>query len=85
MLNFGLRCSTRLNVILMFKLSSAVNNIMVSFFLFQVNRDVVLSRHKEHAESRKHTFLNATAVYDLLAITMVRRSQYTMLADVSNF
>ncbi|XP_072032563.1 tetratricopeptide repeat protein 7B-like isoform X3 [Amphiura filiformis] len=47
----------------------------------QVNRDVVLSRHKEHSESRKHTFLNATAVYDLLAITLVRRAQYNMLAD----
>ncbi|XP_033637024.1 tetratricopeptide repeat protein 7B-like isoform X1 [Asterias rubens] len=48
----------------------------------QVNRDVVLSRSKEHSQSREHTFLHATAVYDLLAITLSRRVQYNMLADV---
>ncbi|XP_038072216.1 tetratricopeptide repeat protein 7B-like isoform X2 [Patiria miniata] len=48
----------------------------------QVNRDVVLSRSKEHTQSREHTFLHATAVYDLLAITLSRRVQYSMLADL---
>ncbi|XP_022104824.1 tetratricopeptide repeat protein 7B-like isoform X2 [Acanthaster planci] len=47
----------------------------------QVNRDVVLSRSKEHAQSREHSFLHATAVYDLLAITLSRRVQFSMLAD----
>ena len=58
---------------------------MVLLHLFlQVNRDVVLSRSKEHSQSREHTFLHATAVYDLLAITLSRRVQYNMLADVRN-
>ena len=52
--------------------------------LFQASRDAVLNRSNEHSEARHHTFHNTTAVYDLLAIALVKRAQFNQLADVSN-
>ena len=50
--------------------------------LFQTTRNAVLSRYAEHRDMRIKTFQNATAVYDLLAITLVRRAQFDMLSEV---
>lgn len=47
----------------------------------QVNRDVVFNRTSEHASSREHAYLHATAVYDLLAIALSRRAQYQLLSE----
>ena len=43
----------------------------------------MLNRSPEHSEARLHTFHNTTAVYDLLTIALVKRSQYSMLTEVS--
>ncbi|GAB6031720.1 hypothetical protein CHUAL_009466 [Chamberlinius hualienensis] len=45
-------------------------------------REAVLSRSLEHREARIHSFHNATAVYDLLAIALVRRGQVGNLCEV---
>ena len=50
--------------------------------LLQASREAVLNRSVEHREARKHTFHNITAVYDLLAIALVKRAQFNQLADV---
>lgn len=47
----------------------------------QVNRDVVFNRTAEHASGREHSYLHATAVYDLLAIALSRRAQYNLLSE----
>ncbi|XP_021073379.1 tetratricopeptide repeat protein 7A isoform X2 [Mus pahari] len=44
-------------------------------------RDVVLSRAPEQAEDRKVSLQNASAIYDLLSITLGRRGQYAMLSE----
>ncbi|XP_028620915.1 tetratricopeptide repeat protein 7A [Grammomys surdaster] len=44
-------------------------------------RDVVLSRAPEQAEDRKVSLQNASAIYDLLSITLGRRGQYVMLSE----
>ena len=46
------------------------------------NKEAVLERRPEHIQSRKHAMDNATAIYDLLAIALVRRSNCTVLAEV---
>eukprot|EP00058_Branchiostoma_floridae_P027754 XP_002613245.1 hypothetical protein BRAFLDRAFT_68209 [Branchiostoma floridae] len=45
------------------------------------NREVVLSRAPEHKDSRVQTVSNASAVYDLLTILLIRRSQPGLLAE----
>jgi len=37
----------------------------------------------EHKEGRLHTFHNAAAVFDLLAIALVRRAQFHKLVEVN--
>lgn len=44
-------------------------------------RDVVLSRAPEQEEDRKVSLQNASAIYDLLSITLGRRGQYVMLSE----
>ena len=46
------------------------------------NKEAVLERRPEHKQSRQHAYDNATAVFDLLAIALVRRSNCTILAEV---
>lgn len=48
----------------------------------QATRDVVLSRAPEQEEDRKVSLRNASAIYDLLSITLGRRGQYVMLSEV---
>lgn len=45
-------------------------------------RDAVLSQSPEFKEARIHAFENATAVYDLLAVVVVRWSQVDLLYEV---
>ncbi|KAE8600703.1 hypothetical protein XENTR_v10013368 [Xenopus tropicalis] len=45
------------------------------------NRDAVISRAPEQKEDRAVSLQNASAVYDLLTITMARRGQYAMLSE----
>ncbi|XP_067844869.1 tetratricopeptide repeat protein 7A-like isoform X2 [Heptranchias perlo] len=45
------------------------------------NRDAVISRAPDQREDRSISFQNASAVYDLLSITMGRRGQYEMLSE----
>lgn len=44
-------------------------------------REAILNRTAEHKEGRLHTFQNASAVFDLLAITLVKRAQFHKLVD----
>uniref|UniRef100_A0A8C6WB20 Tetratricopeptide repeat domain 7 n=1 Tax=Nannospalax galili TaxID=1026970 RepID=A0A8C6WB20_NANGA len=44
-------------------------------------RDVVLSRAPEQEKDRKVSLQNASAIYDLLSITLGRRGQYIMLSE----
>ncbi|XP_072367156.1 tetratricopeptide repeat protein 7A-like isoform X2 [Scyliorhinus torazame] len=45
------------------------------------NRDGVISRAPDQREDRSISFQNATALYDLLSITLGRRGQYEMLSE----
>ncbi|KAM4694574.1 tetratricopeptide repeat protein 7A [Discoglossus pictus] len=45
------------------------------------NRDAVISRAPDQKEDRAVSLQNASAVYDLLSITMGRRGQYVMLSE----
>ncbi|XP_041034692.1 tetratricopeptide repeat protein 7A-like isoform X3 [Carcharodon carcharias] len=45
------------------------------------NRDGVISRAPDQREDRSISFQNASALYDLLSITMGRRGQYEMLSE----
>ncbi|XP_067901325.1 tetratricopeptide repeat protein 7A-like isoform X2 [Heterodontus francisci] len=45
------------------------------------NRDAVISRAPDQREDRSISFQNASALYDLLSITMGRRGQYEMLSE----
>jgi hypothetical protein len=45
-------------------------------------RDAVLSQSPEFKEERVRTFENATAVYDLLTVVVVRWSQIDLLQEV---
>ncbi|XP_067681303.1 tetratricopeptide repeat protein 7B-like [Haliotis asinina] len=44
-------------------------------------REAVLERSEELSETRLHAFHNTTAVYDMLALALVKRAQFTSLAD----
>ncbi|CAL1283803.1 unnamed protein product [Larinioides sclopetarius] len=44
-------------------------------------RNAVLDLSPEFQEARVHSYNNVTAVYDLLAITLCRRSQFNILVD----
>ncbi|ESO87594.1 hypothetical protein LOTGIDRAFT_127587 [Lottia gigantea] len=44
-------------------------------------REAVLDRTQELNETRLHAFNNAAAIYDLLTITLVKRAQFTSLAE----
>jgi len=46
-------------------------------------RDAVLSQSPEFKEARIHAFENATAVYDLLTVVVVRWNQVELLHEVS--
>lgn len=46
-------------------------------------RDAVLSQSPEFKEARIHAFENATAVYDLLTVVVVRWSQVDLLHEVN--
>ena len=48
----------------------------------QASREALLNRSEEFTDARLHRFHGATAVYDLLAITLVRYSQFNMLSEV---
>lgn len=50
----------------------------------QATRDVVLSRSPEQEKDRKVSLQNASAIYDLLSITLGRRGQYVMLSEVGS-
>lgn len=45
-------------------------------------RDAVLSQSPEFKEARIHAFENATAIYDLLTVVVVRWSQVELLHEV---
>lgn len=45
------------------------------------NSDAVISRAPDQKEDRAVSLQNASAVYDLLSITMARRGQYAMLSE----
>ena len=49
----------------------------------KASREAVLNRSLELTDARQHTFHNTTAVYDLLAMALVKRAQFTMLSEVS--
>ena len=51
-------------------------------FFFQATREAVLNRTEEYHDARIHSLQNATAVYDLLAIALVKRAQFNKLSDV---
>ncbi|MPC20625.1 Tetratricopeptide repeat protein 7B [Portunus trituberculatus] len=45
-------------------------------------REAVLSQSPEFKNARVHAFDNATAVYDLLCISLARRKQYSILIEI---
>ncbi|XP_067119530.1 tetratricopeptide repeat protein 7B isoform X2 [Centruroides vittatus] len=47
----------------------------------QAVRNAVLDRSPEFKDARIHSYLNVTAVYDLLTIALVRRNQFQMLGE----
>jgi hypothetical protein len=57
--------------------------ILIAYFIQQATREAVLNRTEEHHDARIHSLQNATAVYDLLAIALVKRAQFNKLSDVS--
>ena len=57
--------------------------ILIAYFIQQATREAVLNRTEEHHDARMHSLQNATAVYDLLAIALVKRAQFNKLSDVS--
>ncbi|NWV47194.1 TTC7A protein, partial [Daphoenositta chrysoptera] len=56
-------------------------SLMPDFCLCQANRDAVLSRAPEQQDDRAVSLRDASAVYDLLSITLGRRGQYVMLSE----
>ena len=46
-------------------------------------KEAVLSVTPDCASDRSHAYNNATAVYDLLGITLARRRQFSILLEVS--
>lgn len=51
---------------------------------YQANQDAVISRAPDQKDDRAVSLRDASAVYDLLSITLGRRGQYVMLSEVSN-
>lgn len=45
-------------------------------------RDAVLSQSPEFESLRNHSYINATAVYDLLAVAAVRWGQICLIVEV---
>lgn len=45
-------------------------------------REAVLSRSPDHNDTRVHSFNNATAVYDLLVMVLVRLGQFGILCEI---
>lgn len=68
----------------MLKFASDPHHLFQTTFHPQATRDVVLSRAPEQAEDRKVSLQNASAIYDLLSITLGRRGQYVMLSEVGS-
>ncbi|NXW22687.1 TTC7A protein, partial [Circaetus pectoralis] len=52
-----------------------------SFLSAQANRDAVISRAPDQQDDRAISLRDASAVYDLLSITLGRRGQYVMLSE----
>ncbi|NWT23470.1 TTC7A protein, partial [Cardinalis cardinalis] len=52
-----------------------------SLVCVQANRDAVISRAPEQQDDRAVSLRDASAVYDLLSITLGRRGQYVMLSE----
>ncbi|NXQ32144.1 TTC7A protein, partial [Alaudala cheleensis] len=69
------------------ELYSEENSVLLSWFLMvpcvcaQANRDAVISRAPEQQDDRAVSLRDASAVYDLLSITLGRRGQYVMLSE----
>ncbi|NXQ10874.1 TTC7A protein, partial [Peucedramus taeniatus] len=69
------------------ELYSEENSVFLSWFLMphlccaQANRDAVISRAPEQQDDRAVSLQDASAVYDLLSITLGRRGQYVMLSE----
>ncbi|NXI19224.1 TTC7A protein, partial [Irena cyanogastra] len=69
------------------ELYSEENSVLLSWFLMpllcvcQANRDAVISRAPEQQDDRAVSLQDASAVYDLLSITLGRRGQYVMLSE----
>ncbi|NXU19995.1 TTC7A protein, partial [Pardalotus punctatus] len=53
----------------------------VSLVSAQANRDAVISRAPDQRDDRAVSLQDASAVYDLLSITLGRRGQYVMLSE----
>ena len=49
---------------------------------FQATREAVLDRSEEVRETREQAFANASSIYDLLTIMLVRRAQFNLLHEV---
>ncbi|XP_033096529.1 tetratricopeptide repeat protein 7B-like isoform X2 [Anneissia japonica] len=47
----------------------------------QVSKDVVLNRSPEYAGGRNESVLNIEAIYDLLSISLVKMSQFSLLSE----
>ena len=45
-------------------------------------REAVLTQSPEFSTARVHAYHNATAVYDLLCISLARRKQFQILLEV---
>ncbi|NWY63652.1 TTC7A protein, partial [Erithacus rubecula] len=65
--------------------SGGVGCALLSWFVTlpcaQANRDAVISRAPEQRDDRAVSLQDASAVYDLLSITLGRRGQYVMLSE----
>ncbi|NXN18541.1 TTC7A protein, partial [Indicator maculatus] len=61
--------------------SFAVLGSDASFVSAQANRDAVISRAPDQQDDRAVSLRDASAVYDLLSITLGRRGQYVMLSE----
>lgn len=47
-------------------------------------KNAVLSQSPEFKDARVRAFTNATVVYDLLTVALVRWKQFSLLQEVSN-
>lgn len=58
--------------------------ISLFWILCQANQEAVISRAPDQKDDRAASLQDASAVYDLLSITLGRRGQYVMLSEVTN-